>query len=179
LFHLYLTTIHPTHGISHTFTCAQPQARPTQQIFFLTALHKRVIWSIISTLYRGGQHNIPVLSQIGTTHPSHGLSLRSVSWRMTHAVVIINTHSQLGRHSPSGQVSHRSTRTKRFGEDICDLLMGRKVMHVYCLPLHHVSDIVIFYLDVFRSIMKHRVLRELYTALVITMNSSRIHLMIK
>jgi hypothetical protein len=29
----------------HTFTCAQPQARPTQQIFFLTALHRRIIWS--------------------------------------------------------------------------------------------------------------------------------------
>jgi hypothetical protein len=29
----------------HTFTCAQPQARLTQQIFFLTALHMRIIWS--------------------------------------------------------------------------------------------------------------------------------------
>jgi hypothetical protein len=29
----------------HTFTCAQPQARLTQQIFFLTALHRRIIWS--------------------------------------------------------------------------------------------------------------------------------------
>jgi hypothetical protein len=25
--------------------CAQPQARPTQQISFLTALHRRIIWS--------------------------------------------------------------------------------------------------------------------------------------
>ena len=57
---------------------------------------------------------------------------------------------------------------KQFGEDICNLLMGRKVLQVYCFPLHHVSDIVIFYLDVFRSIMKHRVLKELHTALVIT-----------
>jgi hypothetical protein len=29
----------------HTFTCAQPHARLTQQIFFLTALHRRIIWS--------------------------------------------------------------------------------------------------------------------------------------
>jgi hypothetical protein len=41
------------------------------------------------------------------------------------------------------------------------------------------SDIMIFYLNVFRSIVKHRVLRELHTALVITMNNGRIHLMIK
>jgi hypothetical protein len=33
-FHLCLRMMHPTHGIFHTFTCAQPQARPTQQIFF-------------------------------------------------------------------------------------------------------------------------------------------------
>jgi hypothetical protein len=29
----------------HTFTYAQPHARPTQQIFFLIALHRRIIWS--------------------------------------------------------------------------------------------------------------------------------------
>jgi hypothetical protein len=79
--------MHPTHGIFHTFTCAQPQARPTQQIFFLTALHRRIIWSIISTLCTEenskpitwapspltGVHNIPSPSQRGTTHPTHGL----------------------------------------------------------------------------------------------------------
>ena len=52
-------------------------------------------------------------------------------------------------------------------------------MYVYCLSLQHVFDIVILDFNVFRSVMKHRVLRELYTALVITMNSSRIHLMIE
>jgi hypothetical protein len=40
-----------------------------------------------------------------------GRLTQSVSWRMSHADVIINTPSQLGRHSPSGQVSHGSTRT--------------------------------------------------------------------
>ena len=67
---------------------------------------------------------------------------------------------------------------KRFGEDIYNLFMCRKVLRVYCFPLHHVSDIMIFYLNVFRSIMKHKVLRELHTTLVITMKN-RIHLMIK
>jgi hypothetical protein len=33
-----------------TFTCAHPQARPTQQIFFPAALHRRVIWSSSSQL---------------------------------------------------------------------------------------------------------------------------------
>jgi hypothetical protein len=68
---------------------------------------------------------------------------------------------------------------KRFGEDICNLLMGRKVLQVYCFPLHHVSDIMIFYLNVFQSVMKHKVLRELHTTMVITKNNGRIHLMIK
>jgi hypothetical protein len=71
---------------------------------------------------------------------------------MSHAVVIINTPSQLGRHSPPGKYLMEVLELhleKWFGEDICDLLMGRKVLHVYCLSLHHVSDIVIFYLNVF------------------------------
>jgi hypothetical protein len=68
---------------------------------------------------------------------------------------------------------------KRFGEDICNLLMCRKVLRVYCFPLHHVSNIMVFYLNVFRFIVKHMILRELHTTLVITMNNGIIHLMIK
>jgi hypothetical protein len=128
------------------------------------------------------------MSQIRTTHPSQGLSLRSTQsvcvLRMSHTIVIINTPSQLGRHSSSDQVSHRSnlnfvlvvvinapsqigrySSPSQFGEDVCNLLMCRKVQHMCFFPLHHVSDIVIFYLKVFRSIMKHRVLKEIYTQL--------------
>ena len=43
--------------------------------------------------------------------------------------------------------------------------MCRKVLHVYDFPLHHISDIRIFHLIVFRSIRKHWVLKELYTQL--------------
>jgi hypothetical protein len=50
---------------------------------------------------------------------------------------------------------------------------------MYCFPLHHVSDIMVFDLNVFRFIMKHRILKELHIALVITVNNGRIHLMIK
>ena len=67
---------------------------------------------------------------------------------------------------------------KWFSEDICNLFMSRKILYMYCLPLHHVSDIVILDFNVFRFVMKHWVLGELYTALVVTMNSRRIHLMI-
>jgi hypothetical protein len=56
--------------------------------------------------------------------------------------------------------------------------MCRKVLHMYFFPLQHVYDIMIFYLIVFRSIMKHGALRELHIDLVIT-NNNRIHLMIK
>jgi hypothetical protein len=55
----------------------------------------------LNSLHKGGQHNVQVLSHIGTTHPSHGhtqlmgsLSGRltqSVSWRVSHVAVIINT----------------------------------------------------------------------------------------
>jgi hypothetical protein len=68
---------------------------------------------------------------------------------------------------------------KRFGEDICNLLMCRKILHVYCFPLCHVFDIMVFDLDVFLFIVKHKILRELHTTLVIIMNNGRIHLMIK
>ena len=68
---------------------------------------------------------------------------------------------------------------KWFSEDICNFFMSRKILHVYCLSLHHVSDIVILYFNVFRSVMKNWVIEELSTALVVTMNSSWIHLMIE
>jgi hypothetical protein len=85
--HLYLRTMHPTHRIFHMFTCAQPQACPTQQIFFLIVLHRRIIWSIISTLCIEENNkpitwvasplrvvnNIPSPSQRRTTLPTHGL----------------------------------------------------------------------------------------------------------
>jgi hypothetical protein len=38
-------TMHPTLWDFTRSPCAQPQARPTLQISFLTALHRRIIWS--------------------------------------------------------------------------------------------------------------------------------------
>jgi hypothetical protein len=47
---------------------------------------------------------------------------------------------------------------KWFGEDICNLLVYRKILYMYCFPLHHISDVMIFDLDVFRFIVKHKIL---------------------
>jgi hypothetical protein len=38
-------TMHPTLWDFTRSPCAQPQARPTLQISFLTVLHRRIIWS--------------------------------------------------------------------------------------------------------------------------------------
>ena len=44
--------------------------------------------------------------------PTMGSSIEeNVSWRMSHNAAIINTPSQLGRHSPLGKFFHGSTRT--------------------------------------------------------------------
>jgi hypothetical protein len=50
---------------------------------------------------------------------------------------------------------------------------------MYCFSLHHIFDVTVFYLNVFRFIVKHRILGELHTTLVIAMDNSGIHLMSK
>jgi hypothetical protein len=110
-FHLCLRTMHPAHGISHVHLCSATGTSNSTNLLSHCVTQENHLKYHLNSLQGGGQHNVPVLSQIGTTHPTQGLSLRSVSWRMSHAVVIINTPSQLGRHSPSSQVSHGTTRT--------------------------------------------------------------------
>jgi hypothetical protein len=139
--------------------CAQPHARPTQQIFFLTVLHRRIIWSSsqLSVKRRTSLHSIFVPDRnytpiIGAR--SQVCVLEDVSCRYNHQhspsarealfttpilsqnnsnfvlVVVINTPSELEKYSSPSQ----------FGEDVCNLLMCRKVLYVYCFPLHHVSE---------------------------------------
>jgi hypothetical protein len=43
---------------------------------------------------------------------------------------------------------------------------------VYYFPLHHIFDIMIFHLNVFRSIKKHWVLKELYKRLLLSSYNS-------
>jgi hypothetical protein len=101
-----------------------------------------------------GAHIVPSQSQRGTTHPSHGLSHRP-----THSVCVLEDVSRSCNHQHSLSAretfSSRPSLSQKYSnfvlesEDICNLLMCRKVLHMYFFPLHHVSDIMIFYLNVF------------------------------
>jgi hypothetical protein len=80
-------------------------------------------------------------------------------------VVVINTPSQLERYSSPSQ----------FGEGVCNMFMCRKVRHMYCFPLHHVSE---------NDILSQRV--SIYHETQVSQRAShnsgynhRIHLMIK
>jgi hypothetical protein len=106
--------------------CAQPQARPTQQISFLTALHRRIIWSSyqlsvrrrpsLRSIFVSDRNHTPIsgaLSQVyvledvsRNCNHQHSLSAReafsirpSLARKYSNFVftVIINTPSQLGR----------------------------------------------------------------------------------
>jgi hypothetical protein len=123
----------------------------------------RDIISLVIPKVGDNKYYVPVLSHIETANPNHGLSLKStqsvcvmedVSRSCNHQhslsareafsirpslsrkysnfvlVVVINTPSQLENYSSPSQ----------FGEDVCNLLMCRKVQHVYFFPLHHVSE---------------------------------------
>jgi hypothetical protein len=100
-------TVNPSHGLLHpsqgytTFHLRLREEPHTQLMGFLTP-------------HRGTQRSFSISERNHTPNSwafSQGFLTQSVSWRMSHAAVIINTPSQLGRHSPSGQVSHGSTRT--------------------------------------------------------------------
>jgi hypothetical protein len=61
----------------------------------------------------------------------------------------------------------RNSSLSYFCEDVCNLLMCRKALHVYGFPLHHISNIRILPLIMFRYIRKHWVLKDLYTWLLV------------
>jgi hypothetical protein len=90
-------TTHPTHGLPHP-----TQGHTTFHLRLREEPHTHLMGTPNSwaSSPHTGAHNVPSPSQRGTTHPSHGhtqlmgsLSGRltqSVSWRMSHAAVIIN-----------------------------------------------------------------------------------------
>jgi hypothetical protein len=116
--HIPISWAHPTHGLS---------LRSTQSV------------CVLEDVSRSCNHQ-------------HSLSAREAfSIRPSLAreysnfvlVVVINTPSQLERYSPPSQFLTEVLELrigKQFGEDVCNLLMCRKVLHVYCFPLHHVSE---------------------------------------
>jgi hypothetical protein len=156
------------------FTCAWPQARLTQPIFFLNVLHRRIIWSSYQlsvrrrptqcsisvsdrnhTLNSGALSRVYVLEDVSRSYNhQNSLSARetfsirpSLAWKYSKFVfvIVINTPSQLERYSPPIQFLTEVLELpigKQFDEDICNLLMCRKVLHMYCFPMHHVSDIL-------------------------------------
>jgi hypothetical protein len=123
---------HPTQQISISLSPQENHPEyhlkpdSTESIRQETTCHDNSVQSLTYTHHMGtftphrGTHHI-ISVQRGTIHPSHGHTqhmgsltgrlTQSVSWRMSHEAVIINTPSQLGRHSPPGQVSHGSTQT--------------------------------------------------------------------
>ena len=52
-------------------------------------------------------------------------------------------------------------------------------LELHYSSLHHISDIVIFDLDILRLVMEHRVLRQVHTTLVVAIYTSSIQLEIK
>ena len=44
------------------------------------------------------------------------------------------------------------------GQHISFLLVRRNILELHCSSLHHIPDIVIFYLDMIQLVMEHRVL---------------------
>jgi hypothetical protein len=53
---------------------------------------------------------------------------------------------------------HKLRPGKGLGENMCDLLIGRKVLHLNCLPLHHITNIVILDLNMFGTVMTYWIL---------------------
>jgi hypothetical protein len=56
------------------------------------------------------------------------------------------------------------------GKNICRLICGWNILNAENVLLNHVPDIVVSHLNVFRSVVKHWILGELYTALIVTVN---------
>jgi hypothetical protein len=68
---------------------------------------------------------------------------------------------------------------QRFGENVHNFIICGYVLELYCSLLYHVSDEVIFDLNVRRPVMKYRIVQKLDTTLIITMYQGRLYLLIK
>jgi hypothetical protein len=78
--HLYLClmTMHPTLWEFTRSPCAQPQTHPTQQISFLSALHRRIIWSYsqlsvrrrpsLHSSYVSDRNHTPISGSVSQVH---------------------------------------------------------------------------------------------------------------
>jgi hypothetical protein len=68
---------------------------------------------LLNSLNGGGHLYVPALSQIGTTHPSQGLSLRFVSWRKSHIAAMINISQVCKLENVSHSCNHQHSLSAR------------------------------------------------------------------
>ena len=62
------------------------------------------------------------------------------------------------------------------GQHIRELLICGNILELHNSLLHHIMDTVVFNLSVLGLVMEHRILWQPYAALVVTINTSCIHL---
>ena len=62
------------------------------------------------------------------------------------------------------------------GQHIRELLICGNILELHNSLLHHIMDTVVFNLSVLGLVMEHWILWQPYAALVVTINTSRIHL---
>jgi hypothetical protein len=115
-------TTHPSHGHTQLMGFLTPHRGTQRSISILERKNTPISWAHPTHgLSHRKTHSVCVLEYVSRNcNHQHSLSAReefstrpSLSRNYSNFVlaVIINTSSQLGRYSPPGQVSHRSTRT--------------------------------------------------------------------
>ena len=68
---------------------------------------------------------------------------------------------------------------QRLGQYVRDLLICSNVMKLHSSLLHHVTNVLVFDLNMLGFIVKHQILRELDATLIITIYTSSLQLEIK
>ena len=88
------------------------------------------------------------------------------------ALILTLPLSKRGIFSNTKLVSkvHKLCQRQGLGKNICSLFRRQNILNTENVLLHHVPNIVISHLNVFRSVVEHWVLSELYIALIVTVN---------
>jgi hypothetical protein len=105
----------------------------------------------------------------------------------THCVTLCYAHCHQNRvyqsslplardHTKIVSEVHKLHLGQRLGQHIRDLLICGNALELHSSLLHHIADILIFDLYVLGLVMKHWIFGQLYATLVVTINTSSIHL---
>ena len=68
---------------------------------------------------------------------------------------------------------------QQLGQHIRDLLIRSNLLKLHSSLLHHIANVLIFDLYMLGFIVKHWILEQLNATLIVTINTSSIHLYIK